>query len=181
MLLGVVHALAGNKQHSRAHHQHATDDVEQGGAHAAGLRQRRTGVIGDSGGNGTLSHIALSRCTVINLDGQSGQGRIIFGLIQCSSNDDLNRILQLVITTGSLGFIQRICTGIQTDNLGKTVGVSDQSRTLILRICPTGDFVVGVNSDPLAVPGGLFFSSNALQLEFGILQLLGGELYHLPC
>ena len=73
MLLGVVHALAGNQQHSRAHHQHAADDVEQGGAHAAGLRQRRTGVIGDISGNKTLSNIAFLCCTGSDLNGQSFQ------------------------------------------------------------------------------------------------------------
>ena len=43
-LLG-AHALLGDEQHGRAHHQHAADDVEDGGAHAAGLGQLQAALV----------------------------------------------------------------------------------------------------------------------------------------
>ena len=43
----VAHALFGDEQHTGAHHQHTADDVEQGGAHAAGFGQGGTLVVRD--------------------------------------------------------------------------------------------------------------------------------------
>ena len=44
-LVLVLHALLGDQQHNCCHHQTAADDIEQGGAHAAGAGQHSASVV----------------------------------------------------------------------------------------------------------------------------------------
>ena len=44
-LVLVLHALLGDQQHDCCHHQAAADDIEQGGAHAAGAGQHSAAFV----------------------------------------------------------------------------------------------------------------------------------------
>ena len=45
LTIGIAHALLGDQQDDRAHHQDKAEDVEDGGAHAAGGRQERAALF----------------------------------------------------------------------------------------------------------------------------------------
>ena len=51
LTIGIAHALLGDQQHHGAHHQDRAEDIEDGGAHAAGGGQERTGLVLDLGVN----------------------------------------------------------------------------------------------------------------------------------
>ena len=76
--IGIAHALLGDQQDDRAQHQDKAEDVEDGGAHAAGGGQERAGLVRDTDGNRKQGFCA----------------EIIYG--------NFNRPSQLIVAGGSL-------------------------------------------------------------------------------
>ncbi len=114
-LVLVLHALLGDQQHDCCHHQAAADDIEQGGAHAAGAGQHSAGVV--------LDHNAAVFIDTIH-DGGMSLGAIgqVYGFGG----------YQLVVTVRSLGFGQGIGFACQTVNVDLAVLDGDGSGCTIL-------------------------------------------------
>ena len=81
--LALAHALLGDQQHPGPHDQDSTEDVEDGGAHAAGGGKEGTGAVGNLSGNRKLRSIC-GTTRYFNFLGTS----------------------QLIVTGGGLGFYQ---------------------------------------------------------------------------
>lgn len=83
LTIGIAHALLGDQQDDRAHHQDSAQYIEDGGAHAAGGGQGRAGFVFDLSGN-----------------------RKLRGIRAAARYLNFNRRSQRIVAGGSLGFYQ---------------------------------------------------------------------------
>ena len=151
LTIGIVHALLGDQQDDRAQHQDSAQYIEDGGAHAAGGGQERTGLVLDLSGNRKL--------------GFSGAA-IYLNFI---------RLFQLIVTGRSLGFYQIVGAVGKAIKGGRAiiVGCHDSASSSDSRLFFNPfDLLIGII--PLVVEDGFFLPSGyfLVQDKFRASQLL---------
>ena len=110
LTIGIAHALLGDQQDDRAHRQDKAEDVEDGGAHAAGGRQGRAGFVFDLSGNSKLR-----------------------GIRAAASYRNFSRGSQLIVAGGSLDFFQVVGAVGKSAEGGRAiiVGCHDSGNILV--------------------------------------------------
>ena len=162
----VLHALFGNEQDGCCSHQAAADNVENGGADAAGAGQGSTAVV--LNGN-NLFIIGIRKIFII------GIGHLILDRVSSATEGvaatvNLNFHIrgQAVEADGSCGFLQEVGAFVQTFNGNIRVCISRKLTGFTLIFSPAGQFVVGIELCVLSLIVGIL----AVQHELNISQIL---------
>ena len=139
-----VHALLGHQQNAGCHHKDRTEDIEDGGADAAGRGQLRAGLVD-------------------HMDATVSPGVISHGSVQVRALDlDLNAPRQDIVASGSLGLFQIVSSGIQA--LDGNAARLDRSwlETLSILLCTSGHTIGAIR---------FLHQSNLIAASLGIIQL----------
>ena len=129
-LCGSAHALLGDQQDNRTDDQDRAEDIEDGGADAAGAGQLGAGLVLD---------FNLPNVGCILLEGM-GHLRTVDG--NSVGNLNLDRTCQLIVAVRSLGLFQVVGVSVKAFDRNLAVSIRDKLGGLRLLLSPAGQLSI---------------------------------------